>query len=306
MSLPRASLIALMILSTLVSCRALDAHTVRRRIVVDGLERTYLLHVPPNVATPAPVVLCFHGGGADDISAETGCGFSELSHRDGFILIYPQGHGRHWHDGRDDECSHTRRGAVDDLAFVEAVLDAVAREHPLDENRVFATGISNGGFMSHYVGANLSTRIAAIAPVVGGMADPFHKQFKPVRPVSVLIIQGTADPLIPYGGGAVARNRGRMIPTREAARLWVEHNGCGPQAVRDSVEDRDPDDGCRVTRETWTGGKEGAEVVLLTIEGGGHTWPGGPQYLPKAIIGPVCRDFNASLIWEFFKAHARH
>jgi polyhydroxybutyrate depolymerase len=159
----------------------------------------------------------------------------------------------------------------------------------IDPTRVFATGISNGGIFSHFLAARRSERIAAIAPVAGGIADPFHRQFQPAAPVSVLIIQGTRDPLVPYDGGPVAggglRDRGLVIPTEEAAKLWARHNACAAEPATRPLPDRDPKDGCVTTSLAWTNCKDGTEVAPYRVEGGGHTWPSGAQYLPQFVIG---------------------
>jgi len=289
------------LLLLLPRCRSLEQHTVERRMEFGGLSRRYLIHVPPNVTRPAPLVLMFHGGLSDAPGAEMTATWSQLSDREGFIVVYPEGPERNWHDGRVIEPETGR----DDVAFVAAVLDEVMKEHAIDGKMIFSTGISNGGFFSNYLAARLSTRIAAIAPVVGGIREPFHREFKPEKPVSVLLIMGTDDPLVPYGGGPVAKNRGSCLSAEQSARMWHEANRCRPEPVKDELEDKDPNDGCKVKRSTWSDGKDGTEVVLLTIEGGGHTWPSGTQYLPKVFIGPVCRDFDTDFIWQWLKSHAR-
>lgn len=123
----------------------------------------------------------------------------------------------------------------------------------------------------------------------------------------VMIIQGTADPLVPYQGGAVGRRRrarGHVVSTEQAVRLWSDHNGCAPAVVAKLPDTTD--DGCWVERFTHTGGRDGSEVVLYKVHGGGHTLPGGIQYLPKRLVGPVCRDFNGvDAIADFFDRHHR-
>jgi polyhydroxybutyrate depolymerase len=281
-----------------------------RTIQIGGRQREYLVSVPPqsDETSPLPVVLVFHGGGGQATGMESLTGFSALGQRERFIVVYPQGVGRSWNDGRITEVSQAHREKIDDLGFVDAMLAALSRAYPVDLKRVYATGISNGGIFSHYLAASRAQRIAAIAPVVGGIADPFHQRFKPAQPVSVLMIQGTKDPLAPYAGGPITggdgKDRGRIISTQESARLWVKNNGCTSSPTVTSLPDRDPGDGCTVQRYVWAKGKAGTEVQLLRVEQGGHTWPNGPQYLPQPIIGRVCRDFDATReIWSFFKAH---
>jgi len=188
---------------------------------------------------------------------------------------------------------------------VAAMLDAIARAHAVDPRRIYATGISNGAVFSHYLAAHLSPRIAAIAPVVGGIADPPDAWLRPVRPVSVLILQGTTDPLVPYRGGAIAFGRGRIIDTEDAARRWARLNGAAPEP-RSTVLPAPGKDHCGGLRLTYSGGRDGSEVVLVRLDGGGHTWPGGAQYLPEGTIGRVCRDWSATaVIWEFFRTHPK-
>ncbi|HJR04356.1 MAG TPA: PHB depolymerase family esterase [Methylomirabilota bacterium] len=283
--------------------RATQTHTIE----VGGLTRTYLLHVPPGPpAGPVPLVLVFHGGGGSGLGTERLTRFSELGDREGVLVAYPEGVGRNWYDGREFTTgSRAHRERIDDVGFVAAMLDAVARAHAVDPGRIYATGISNGAVFSHYLAAHLSARIAAIAPVVGGIADPPDAWLRPDRPVSVLILQGTTDPLVPYRGGAVAFGRGRIIDTEEAARRWARLNGAEAEP-RSTPLPAPGKDHCGGLRLTYPGGRDGSEVVLVRLDGGGHTWPGGTQYLPEGLVGRVCRDFTAtSVIWEFFRAHPK-
>ncbi len=286
--------------------------TVARLIKVGELNRTYHLHVPKNMPKDkaVPLVLMFHGGGGTPAFAERESKFSDLADREGFLVVYPEGVGKSWNDGRGVKAIPAQRDNVDDLAFIAALIDDVAKAHKVDPKRVYATGISNGAMFSHYLAANLSSRIAAIAPVVGGMPEPLSEKFKPEKPVAVLILQGTEDLLVPYKGGDVtppgAGKRGRIVATEDAVKKWAEHNGCQREAATEELADKDPKDGCRVKKFTYAKGKDGTEVVLVRIEGGGHTWPNGLQYLPKKVIGNVCRDINGTeVIWDFFKAHPK-
>jgi polyhydroxybutyrate depolymerase len=184
--------------STPAAERPLATHTIE----VGGLSRTYHVHVPPGLdAAPAPLVLVFHGGGSNGPATERLTRFTALADREGFVVALPDGVGHNWNDGREIARSRAHRDHVDDVAFVAALLDAVPRHHAIDPRRVYATGISNGGIFSHYLAAHLAGRLAAIAPVVGGIADPPSRWLRPERPVSVLILQGTSDPLVPYHGG---------------------------------------------------------------------------------------------------------
>lgn len=302
----KLSLAALLLLGCSL-VRPAEEHTVEGKLRVGDLDRAYLLHLPPTILpnTPAALVLVFHGGGGHAKQMEHFSAFSALSDREGFIVCYPDGIEKNWNDGRVVEDSRAHREKIDDVAFIDALLTEIAKKHPVDPKRIYATGISNGAFFSNRLGAERASRFAAIAPVVGGMAPTVAADFHPTDPVSVVILQGVDDPLVPYDGGPIKFNRGQTVSTASTARKWVEHDGCKEPVVED-LPDKDPDDGTRVKKTTWSGGRDGAEVVLYTIEGGGHTWPGGSQYLPKVMIGRVCKDVDATpLIWDFFLRHPK-
>jgi polyhydroxybutyrate depolymerase len=275
----------------------------------DGHHRTFLVHAPKSVSrqTPAALVFVLHGGGGDGEKIARLTGFEEEADRRGFIAVFPDGLYKNWNDGRSPDVSREHKESIDDVGFIAAIVDTLRKVYGIDSRRIFATGISNGGFFSHYLAARRADIFAAVAPVSGGIAIPFEKIFSPQLPVSVLIIQGTEDPLVPYGGGGVMRGkRGYFISTDEAVSRWVKTNGCAGTPVVVKLPDRDVHDGCTEVMTRWTSCLSGTTVELLRIEGGGHTWPGGAQYLPRFLVGRVCRDFDATEeIWRFFAHHPR-
>ena len=301
----RLTAIALLAAAPLAAARSGGAE--RHPISSGGRERVYWLHEPPSLPAdrPVPLVLVFHGGGSDGPATEKLTGFDAVADRERFLVAYPEGVDKHWNDGRDVSSFRTWRERVDDVAFVAAVLDDVARSRSIDPARVFATGMSNGAIFSNFLALKLSERIAAIAPVAGGLAAPLPSVLRPARPVSVLLFNGTDDPLVPFEGGAVARTHGRVVGAEETARRWARADGGAGSPLRDAPSAR-PGAACRLERSRWSGGRDGTEVVLNALVGGGHTWPGGPQYLPKTLVGVACREPDATrAIWEFFRDHPR-
>ncbi len=276
----------------------------RHSLTVDGVERNYLLHVPPHLAPgrAVPLVLAFHGGGTHAWSMPGLTHFDPLADRDGFLVAYPDGLDRRWNDGRE-------MSTADDVAFVRAVIEDIERAHDVDPRRIYATGISNGGFFSNKLACDLSGKIVAIASVAATMPEKLVSVCKPSRPVSVMYIQGSKDPLVPIGGGKVGfargiRDRGKSVSLADAAQFWRTEDQTAAAPAVENLPDR-VDDGTHVRREVWSGGKDGTEVVVYTIDGGGHTWPDGPQYLPKLIVGIASQNLDAtSTIWDFFRAHS--
>lgn len=281
---------------------------------VGNSERLFSIFVPPNLPKEEkiPFVFVFHGGGGDGESIKNLTKFNRLAEKEKFIVAYPEAIGNNWNDGRENETSQSYLENIDDVAFVEALIDLCIKDYGIDEKRIFATGLSNGACFSYYLAANLSEKIAAIAPVAGGIADPFYQQIKLVEPISIFIIQGTSDPFAPYGGGEIApelnsgKSRGKVIGTTAAIQLWIDQIETKKDAIIGSLPDLDETDGCTVETYLWTGGKNETEIKFFKINGGGHTWAGGEQFMPKNIFGNVCRDFDATeLIWGFFKQHPK-
>ncbi|MFM8634703.1 MAG: alpha/beta hydrolase family esterase [Planctomycetia bacterium] len=275
-----------------------------RAIDVDGVERGYLVHVPPHddPAVAMPVVLAFHGGGANAENMVAFSGLNEKADQAGFIVVYPEGSGRlprmlTFNAGNC--CGHATARGIDDVAFTRLVLDDLERIANVDRRRVFATGMSNGAMMCYRLAAELSDRIAAIAPVAGPMGT---KDCRPGRAVSVMHFHGDADEFAPFKGG---RGRGPsgtdFYSIQHSIDAWVAANGCMPTPQTTPLPDR-ANDGTTVKELRYGAGRDGAEVVLVVIEGGGHTWPGREPRLRA--LGTSTQDISANdMMWEFFQQH---
>lgn len=261
-----------------------------------GLVRTALLHVPESYdpGKGTTVVLNFHGFSSDGFQEAILSRMNKASDERGFLAVYPYGVANSWNAGKC--CGTAWLDAVDDVDFVKKLLDTLEEEYCVDPRRVFSTGMSNGGFMSHRLGCELSDRIAAIAPVAGviGVAP-----CTPSRPVPVLQFHGTEDLLVPYGGGNPVLNVGLegvldFPSVADTMAGWRERNGCS-DASEKIYEEGD------AVCVRWAQCAAGSEVTLCTLKDGGHTWPGG---VPIPFLGKTSKDLNATkAMLDFFEAH---
>ncbi len=257
-------------------------------------ERSYVVHVPKSYdpKKPTSVVLVFHGATMDGRQMVDFCGLNATADEAGFIAVYPDGQLKTWNAG----------GLVfnrnDDVGFTGKILDELETVLNVDKKRVYACGLSNGAMMCYRLAAEMSERIAAIAPVAGTLAI---NNCKPKRPVPVIHFHGTADYLVPLDGPN--KNLPRLINFKSVdvtIQTWVKLNGC--MAKPETTELPAKKDKLKVTRKAYNNGMKGAEVVLYLINGGGHTWPGmdtAPQFLGKTTMNISAN----ALLWEFFKKH---
>jgi polyhydroxybutyrate depolymerase len=265
---------------------------------VGGVNRTYDLHVPASLdrSQPAPLLIELHGGGGNASGMERLTGFFGIADTNGFVVVAPNALNKSWSDGR--VATDTQSGA-DDIAFMNALIDQVSTQVSIDPSRVYATGMSNGAIMSGRLACELSDRIAAVAQVSGTASVGIAATCNPGPPVPVLEIHGTDDPLVPYGGGTVAAmlgGRGEVIGVDQWASFWAANNSATEQPATTL--------GADTTIRTWRGATPASDVVFYRIDGAGHTWPDGMQYLPKFIIGSTTHTFDASeVIWQFLSAH---
>jgi polyhydroxybutyrate depolymerase len=277
---------------------------------VKGLTRTYRLFVPSDLPNPAPVVFVFHGTetpghGIDSIIRITR--FEEIGQIHHALVIFPEAYEGNWNDGRLNNRAKSYRDDIDDIAFVDAMLARTEHDYSIDRARIDAAGFSNGAIFCHYLAAHRSDVFAAIAPVGGPIAIPFSAWFHPDFPVSLLEIHGTSDPIVPYGGGKITDDGGEVLGVEATAELWAKTDECRRDCTEIPVPDRTAQDSCYPQCFEWSRGRDGTDVVIYRIIGGGHTWPGHPLgLLSSFFLGKVCLDFDASeLIWKFFWEHPK-
>ena len=276
----------------------------------DGYTRKFIVHLPKDhkIMHKMPLLVAMHGGAgtARGMIGLTKGRFNELADEHGFIVVYPQGLEKSWNDGRDDPISYAHENNIDDIGFLSRVIQRVIQDYDADPEQVLVTGISNGGFMSIRVSRELPDKVKAVAPVCAQIPVVTKEHHINAPPINILVINGTDDPLVPFRGGEVTvlgRKRGKIISTDETVGVFNVRNRCSdiPDVVE--LKDIDEHDGTRVIREEYKNDETGHKVVLLKIVGGGHTWPGGWQYLNEKWVGKTSMDINAcDEIWSFFKS----
>nr|ADH59407.1 esterase/lipase [uncultured bacterium] len=267
-----------------------------------GRERCYHLYVPPgyNPAQPAPVVVSFHGFLSNPNSHALISGWHKLAEQEGFLVAYPQGTS---FPLRWDAGSTWGAPGVNDVQFFRDMVDDMANVAAVDRSRVYVNGFSNGGGMAVRIGCEAAGEVAALGSVAGAVVE--IEECSPSRPVPVMAYHGTADPVVPYEGGEMQGWLLRwgagavdapvyFVGAEDWVSLWAAGNGCDP--TPDVVPAQGDASGIR-----YTGCDQDAEVSLYTIDGGGHTWPGG---WPIPAVGKTSTDINATgEMWQFFQRY---
>jgi polyhydroxybutyrate depolymerase len=297
----RALAIALGIIGLPVLLAIINAATFRAAnrangsLVSAGLKREYVLYVPSSYqrGTPTPLVFSFHGAGLWGGSQKTISQWNRLAEREGVMVVYPSGFKdggpRIWHVEPSPRLAQ-------DIRFIEELIDTLASHYTIDRSRIYANGLSNGGGMSFVLSCVLADRIAAVGLVAAAQTLPWQ-WCKDRNPVPMIAFHGTADLQVPYKGGSSWVSARAFPDVATWAANWARRNRCAPMPA-DSVVAAD------VRRTEYTGCADGAAVVLYTILGGGHTWPGG-KALPEWFVGRTSNSVDAtSVMWEFFRQHA--
>lgn len=287
---------------------ALGAGTTERSIKVNGVERSFELTVPPQVVSggkPAPLVIVLHGNLGTPEQVRGYMSWDKVAKREGFIVAYPAGIDRTWNDGRP---VHLRRNAKpgDDVAFLTTLTDHLESTGLADKSRVYVTGLSNGGFMSVRLACEASDRFAAYAPVIASAPLDTPQTCVPPRPLPMLIMNGTKDPLLHWDG--TTRNGEPVMAVNDHVAFWVRHNGC-QHKEETALPDIAPNDRSTVRVQAWSNCKANAAVTLYAIEGGGHQAPSSVRTsgaFAGAFLGPQNHDIDtAEITWSFLKRFSR-
>ncbi|MCB2208261.1 MAG: T9SS type A sorting domain-containing protein [Bacteroidetes bacterium] len=243
--------------------------TLSESISYDGMQREYIIYIPANYSgnTAFPLVLNFHGYGSSASQQMWYGDFRSIADTADFLIVHPQGtllNGiSHWNVG-----GWTIGSTVDDVGFIEALVDSLSADYSIDSTRVYATGMSNGGFMSFLLASQLSEKIAAIGSVAGSMTPETYNESNPLHPTPVLQFHGTADGVVPYNGAIWT------LSVENALQYWVEYNHCNTLPSVFPLPDIDPNDGSTVEHIVYSDGDNEVNVEHFKVIGGEHTWPG--------------------------------
>lgn len=256
--------------------------------------RSYQLYIPASYdgSAPVPLVLNLHGYGSSNTQQMFYGDFKPIADTANFLILAPQG----LNDVNSTSHWNAEWGTgIDDVAFLSDLIDSISNNYNINTNRVYSTGMSNGGFMSFTLAGELSSKIAAVASVTGTMSVIQIPANTVSHPMPIMQIHGTADPTVNYNGDQY------FLSVDSVINYWVNHNNCSTTPVITAVPDINTNDGCTAEKFEYLGGDNGAEVVHYKITNGAHTWPGA-----GVTIGVTNQDFDASIeIWKFFSKYEK-
>lgn len=263
-------------------------------LISSGEIRKYLLYVPRSYGgrRPAPLVISLHGAAGWPVQQMKLTEWNQLADREGFIVVYPSGV-----DSAGPRIWRVEHGAglAKDVQFIADLIGKLEAQYNIDRARIYANGLSNGGGMSFVLSCTLSDRIAAVGLVAAAQTLPWS-WCTDQRPVPMIAFHGTADPFTRYDGGSSWVSPRPFPSVSKWTANWARRNRCEPKPIESFVA-------ADVTRREYRNCADDAGVVLYTIKGGGHTWPGG-EPMPEWFVGPTSRSINAtSQMWAFFRAH---
>ena len=283
----------------------LSGKLTKGNLEVGGLKRTYLTYVPQGLPQGAPLVVVMHGSGqnSSQMRRATGYGFERLADEHGFAVVYPNGYEGYWNACNIVGDYSANKLNVDDVGFLTGVLDKLSTEIGVDRGRVFAVGLSRGGHMAFRLALEAPSRFRAVAAVAANVPAPENFKCKPAGngTSSVMIMNGTEDPLNPFEGGEVKLfgllKRGKVRSSRESGQYFADLNGI--TGVPQTEETQVADD-VRVEQMLWHNDSN-VEVELMAIHGGGHGMPQPYSRYPR-LLGPTPKEPNGpAVIWAFFE-----
>ena len=295
---------------TLVSQLTLAQTNITANIEHQSLQRKYVIHLPPGYDPneSLPVVITLHGGSGTSANVQ---GFTQMnlaSNQHNFVAVYPEGRGIappgfSWADGRGTSADLAE---IDDVGFIERLIERLAETHHIDTSKVYACGFSNGGFMTQRLACEIPHKFAAIGSLGCSMDTSLFKNCDPAQPLPMMMVSGTGDPFVPFGGGPMNGNVLPIIPVDSMVRYWTDFNNCQTPLAKRILPDLNRSDNSTVELFAYTDCDCGADIQFYKIINGGHTWPGVALPAQEGLLGETNEDIHASFeLWNFFRRYSR-
>ncbi len=279
------------------------AEFIKQSVNAAGLNRTFFVHAPASYdpSRPNAALLLFVDAGFSPEDVWKMTGMEDLSEKHGFLLVCPKSVKGFWNDGRHNN----PLVEFDDVAFLDAMIFTLERKWHVDPNAVYLAGFGNGGFFVQYAALRLPGKINSIASVAASLPAIVQSTQHGQKPVSLMYILGTEDPIVPFGGGPIRDGGGysMALPASQSVQYWVKLNRCSGNYLEHDFPKLDHNDPTQVRLCAYGGGENGNEVVIVGVQGGGHAWPRNSGF-EKKFKGRTSHDFDASdLICQFFLKH---
>lgn len=299
----------LTIIATFMGCYVFGQTNITDSIVHQTYQRKFMVHLPPNFSTTSqrPLVLNLHGGSGNMVNAQGFSMLNPVSDQNNFIVAWPQGYGIappgfSWADGRNTSAD---QAGVDDIGFIDKLIDTLITRYNVDTNRIYICGFSNGGFMVQRLACQFPERFAAMASLGSSIDTVLYQNCNPSKPIPMALFNGTADPSMPYGGGPMQNPQVTpVVPVDTAVQFWVAHNNCQTASPVFNFPDTFTTDNSTAELYNFTNCDCNADVRFYKLINGGHTWPGVYVASQASVLGNTNRDINASVeLWSFFNAH---
>lgn len=275
-----------------------------KSLAIRKQNRSWWEYVPNGCSNKeCPLILAFHSGESSGERFNDEVKLTDFSEEHNFIIVFPNAIHKQWNDGRNETASNN-----EDLEFVDKLLEELLKLYKIDNHKIFATGLSEGGLFTFRLACERSEFFAAIAPVAANMASDLIGKCNPKRTIPIINFVGTDDKFIPMSGGAVRgrlglTKKGTVLSTNQTMGFWIKRNKCNPKPNVDKVRDQAKKDSTYAVLEKYEGCEGGADIFRWVIGGGGHTWPSG-TVLKRKLLGKVSREVNATEeIWNFFSNH---
>jgi polyhydroxybutyrate depolymerase len=287
------------LITTVLLATALSVSAQVKSFQFEGVKRKYLLYLPAsyqsNTNQSFPLVFNFHGGGMTVAEQMLYTKMNETADKNNFIVVYPSGIKQDWNVGF--EMSY--QNGTNDIGFVKAILDSLKQEYRIDDKAVFATGLSRGGFFCHRLAAEMPDDFAAIASIGGPLPDSVKYYHRSDKRVSVMQVHGTADEVVKYDGKNEA-----YASAPATYGYWATQNSLAGRKESKKVLNTNRKDNTSVTIQEVS--DKSVTVSLITVENGGHTWPGGVSYNIGYPLGNTTMDVDINeLMWHFFSKNRK-